>query len=177
MVALLALSAMTISACRKKAVETAPAPANDSPSSNQPAPPPPDNTGGSSRDEATAREARMAEIRRVMGMAIHFAYDRSDLSAEARQALDAKLVILQQNRDMRIVIDGHADEMGSDEYNIALGQRRAAAAKLYLSERDIAASRIEITSYGEEQPVCRDAAEPCYARNRRAEFRIAGGLN
>jgi len=77
-----------------------------------------------------------------------------------------------------IRISGHADERGSSEYNLALGQRRAAAAKRYLVERGVAESRVETTSFGEERPACTSADESCYAQNRRDEFEItAGGPN
>ena len=73
---------------------------------------------------------------------------------------------------MRIRIEGNADERGSDEYNLALGQRRAAAAKRYLVERGIDASRFDLVSYGEERPVCTDHNEDCWQRNRRDDFVI-----
>jgi peptidoglycan-associated lipoprotein len=73
---------------------------------------------------------------------------------------------------MRIRIEGNADERGSDEYNLALGQRRAASAKRYLTERGIAGDRFDLVTYGEEQPVCTEHNETCWQQNRRADFRI-----
>lgn len=70
------------------------------------------------------------------------------------------------------VISGHADERGSDEYNLALGQRRAVAAKRYLVDHGIDATRLGVVSYGEEHPVCTASAEACWSKNRRAEFEI-----
>ena len=70
---------------------------------------------------------------------------------------------------------GHADERGSDEYNLALGQRRAAAAKRYLTQNGIDAARLEVDSLGEERPVCFSSDEDCRARNRRVDFEIIAG--
>ena len=103
---------------------------------------------------------------------IYFDLDRSDLTTEARATLDAKLGILSGTPEVRIRIAGHTDERGSDEYNIALGQRRAAAAKRYLVQRGIDANRIDLVTFGEERPVCRDSYEGCWSQNRRDEFEV-----
>ena len=126
--------------------------------------------------ERIARE-RVEAARRTMEEAIYFGYDRSDLTLEARNTLDAKLPLLGASRDVRILVEGHTDERGSDEYNLALAQRRAAAAKRYLVQRGIASDRIEIRSLGEEQPTCTESNEGCWSRNRRDEIQITtGGL-
>src|SRR5918998_899345 len=106
---------------------------------------------------------------------IHFDFDEADLRGDARSRLDAKLPILLANPGVALRISGHADERGSDEYNLALGQRRAAAAKRYLTERGVADSRIETVSFGEEQPIAGGGDESAYAANRRAEFEVTGG--
>jgi peptidoglycan-associated lipoprotein len=116
------------------------------------------------------------EMRRIMLQPVYFDFDRADLREEARTLLDRKLEILQHHGDIRIRVEGHADERGSDEYNIALGQRRAAAIKRYFTQRGIADNRIEIVSFGEERPVCSEHEESCWWRNRRAEFVILAGL-
>jgi peptidoglycan-associated lipoprotein len=89
--------------------------------------------------------------------------------------LDRKAGVLGANRPIRIRIEGNTDERGSDEYNLALGMRRAAAAKLYLTQRGVDAARIETVSYGEERPVCQEHDESCWAKNRRAEFAVLAG--
>ena len=94
---------------------------------------------------------------------------------EAQAALDRKIPLFQANPSMRIRVTGHADERGSDEYNLALGQRRAAAAKQYLVSRGIAEGRIEIATAGEERPTCEANTEECYQQNRRDEFEIIAG--
>lgn len=128
------------------------------------------------RAEAEARaRAAMEAARRAFATAIYFDYDRSELKPEARAALDAKLPLLRANANVRIRIAGHADERGSDEYNIALGQRRAAAAKAYLVSQGIAADRIDVVSFGEERPAAQGSNETAWAQNRRDEFEIIVG--
>jgi peptidoglycan-associated lipoprotein len=83
--------------------------------------------------------------------------------------------VLTQNTGIRIRISGHTDNRGSDEYNLALGQRRAAAAKRYLTDRGIDGGRIEIVSFGEERPKCTSDDESCWSDNRRDEFEITVG--
>jgi peptidoglycan-associated lipoprotein len=103
---------------------------------------------------------------------IYFDFDKSTIRPDAAATLDAKVPWLQANPGMRIRIEGNADERGSDEYNLALGQRRAASAKRYLVERGIAADRFDLVSYGEERPVCTEHNEACWQQNRRDDFRI-----
>jgi peptidoglycan-associated lipoprotein len=103
---------------------------------------------------------------------IYFDFDKSNIRPDAATTLDAKIPWLQANPGMRIRIEGNADERGSDEYNLALGQRRAASAKKYLVEHGIDASRFDLVSYGEERPVCTDHNEDCWQKNRRDDFVI-----
>ena len=103
---------------------------------------------------------------------IYFDFDKDDIRPDAAATLDRKIPWLQANPGMRIRIEGNADERGSDEYNLALGQRRAAAAKRYLVERGIDAGRFDLVSYGEERPVCTEHDESCWQRNRRDDFVI-----
>lgn len=124
-------------------------------------------------EEAARRDSEM--LRSVVSTAIGFDFDKSDLRDDARANLDAKIPILLANANVTIRVAGHADERGSSEYNLALGQRRAAAAKRYLVERGVAESRIETTSFGEERPVCTDSNEGCWSQNRRDEFEITAG--
>ena len=116
------------------------------------------------RAEREAAERARAAARAALEATIYFSFDRSDLEVEARTTLESKLTILQANPDVRIRIGGHTDERGSDEYNIALGQRRAAAAKRFLTQRGIDAERVEIATFGEEQPVCTESSAECWRR-------------
>jgi peptidoglycan-associated lipoprotein len=125
---------------------------------------------------AAARNAAAAgNLRTTLTAAVHFDYDQSELRPDDRAILDAKIPILQANPSVRIRVAGHTDERGSDEYNLALGQRRAATVKRYLIDHGIADARIETISYGEERPVAQGSDESAYAQNRRAEFEITAG--
>jgi peptidoglycan-associated lipoprotein len=131
------------------------------------------------RAEAEARARAAAEAaRRAFSTAIYFDYDRSELKPEARAALDSKIPLLRANTAVRIRIAGHADERGSDSYNMGLSQRRAASAKAYLVSQGIAADRIETVGFGEERPAAMGSDENAWAQNRRDEFEIiVGGEN
>jgi peptidoglycan-associated lipoprotein len=106
---------------------------------------------------------------------VYFDYDIGELSADARSNLDTKVQILRLNSSVRVRIEGHCDNRGSDEYNIALGQRRAAAARAYMESRGIPASRFETVSLGEEKPAMMGESESAWAKNRRDEFVIIAG--
>ncbi|MEB2285145.1 MAG: peptidoglycan-associated lipoprotein [Polyangiaceae bacterium UTPRO1] len=101
---------------------------------------------------------------------VHFAYDSYELGASARDVLAANAEWLKENRRARTEIEGHCDERGTVEYNLALGAKRAKAVKDYLVSLGVASERLTTISYGEELPLCRDASEQCYARNRRVHF-------
>ena len=126
-------------------------------------------------DAAAQAERDAARLRETLLAVVHFDYDRSELRDDARELLDAKVPILQRNPSVTIRVAGHTDERGSDEYNIALGQRRASTVKDYLVTHGVATARIESISYGEERPVCQQQEETCFAQNRRAEFQITAG--
>lgn len=176
----LALSLVAFSACRKKPVETPP------PVAVQPAP---DRGAGEGMDPAAEEEARrraeeaarmererrVAEARAALTAPIYFEFDQAELSYDARATLDAKVPVLQANPGIRIRISGHTDSRGSDEYNLALSQRRASATKAYLSQQGVDASRIEIVGMGEEQPAVSGENEGAWAQNRRAEFELIAG--
>jgi peptidoglycan-associated lipoprotein len=126
--------------------------------------------------EAAAERARRAEeMRSVLAAMIHFEYDRSDIRSGDAGALDQKVAILVANPGARIRVSGHCDERGSDEYNLALGNRRANSTKQYLVSHGVDASRIETVSFGEERPIAMGRDESSWAQNRRAEFEVIGG--
>lgn len=124
---------------------------------------------------ARDRAAAATRARAALEAAIFFDYDAAEIRGDAKAALDAKLPILRANAGVQIRISGHADERGSDQYNDALGQRRAAAAKRYLTDNGIDGARISIVSYGEQRPATTGADESAWSRNRRAEFEITAG--
>ena len=106
---------------------------------------------------------------------VFFEFDRYDLSEAAIAVLDRKLGVLQGNQRLEIQVAGHCDERGSDEYNLALSGRRAAAVKRYLVEHGVAERRIAVMAYGEERPLDSAHTEESWARNRRAEFVVTTG--
>lgn len=124
-------------------------------------------------EEAERRDSEM--LRATVTTVITFDFNKADLRDDARATLDQKVPILLANSNVTIRIAGHADERGSSEYNLALGQRRAAMAKRYLVERGVAEGRIETTSFGEERPICTESNETCWSQNRRDEFEITAG--
>lgn len=101
---------------------------------------------------------------------IHFDFDKYEIKQEDVPALKKVAEILQKNSKLRVIIEGHCDERGTNEYNFALGQKRANAAKQYLIVLGVSSSKIDIISYGEEKPLCTEQNEACWQKNRRAHF-------
>lgn len=111
----------------------------------------------------------------TIGDRVFFAVDQSNLSAEAIATLDQQASWLLSNPNYTAIIEGHADEQGTREYNLALGARRAASAQEYLISRGVAPNRLSTISYGKERPIEICSNEACYSRNRRAVTVIAAG--
>lgn len=103
---------------------------------------------------------------------VYFDYDQSTLSDQARATLATNATILQIAPALKVSIEGHCDDRGSDEYNLALGERRAQTVRAYLVSLGIAPERLVTISYGEEMPVEKGATEMAWAKNRRAEFKM-----
>jgi peptidoglycan-associated lipoprotein len=101
---------------------------------------------------------------------VYFEYDRYDLSSDARTVLRANADWLKSNSNARVEIEGHCDDRGTNEYNLALGAKRAQSVREYLATLGVAAARLSTISYGEEIPVCREQDESCWKQNRRARF-------
>lgn len=106
---------------------------------------------------------------------VMYDFDRYDLSSDARTTLRANADWLRSNPSVRVEIEGHCDERGTNEYNLALGAKRAQAAREFLTSLGIAADRLSTISYGEEIPVCKEHTEDCWKQNRRARFVILQG--
>jgi peptidoglycan-associated lipoprotein len=100
----------------------------------------------------------------------YFDYDKADVRPDARDALSQTAQFLRSYPQVKVVLEGHCDERGSTEYNLALGDRRAAAAKQFLTSLGISADRMETVSYGKERPFCSASTEECYQQNRRAHI-------
>jgi len=122
--------------------------------------------------EDTMKSETVPSHEHMAGMEkIFFDFDQFTLSAEARKTLGDNAKYLQANGDVQVVIEGHCDERGSDEYNLALGESRALAAKNYLVSLGVSAARLSVISYGEEKPAVQGGTEEAWAQNRRAEFK------
>lgn len=174
--------AVALSACSRKPEPPAPTP--EAPP-QQPTATRPDTAGQGARAaaeaaerERAAREAEAAEVRAALAEMVFFDYDQSSIRSDQQDVLNRKVPLLRANPAIRLRVEGHADERGSVEYNLALSVRRANAIRDYLSGFGIDANRFDIVAMGEERPLEAGASEDAYARNRRGEFHItAGGDN
>jgi peptidoglycan-associated lipoprotein len=189
-IAAFALTLVAVSACKKKP-EPAPAPV----AAPTPAPPPAPRVNQDSIDaarraaaDAAARAAaeaaaqrlaaEAAQVRSTIAQQVYFDFDKYDIRDDQKATLDAKVGILNTNAAVHLRIEGNTDDRGSDAYNLALGQRRAASVQRYLVARGIDAGRLETVSFGKERPAVQGENEDAWAKNRRAEFVItAGGDN
>jgi len=130
-----------------------------------PAPPPAPPTPVTNNNTRTPDE-----VFRLTMVPILFDYDKSNIRVGEESKLLMMATYLKQNTNVRFQIEGHADERGGQEYNIALGDERAVAVKKYLAAQGVAETRMATVSYGEERPICREMTEDCWQRNRRAAF-------
>jgi len=121
-------------------------------------------------NSARSGESKMREM--FVNQDIQFSYDSYEIIPEAKRVLNDKARFMQAHPGLKIIIEGHCDERGSNAYNLALGEKRSKAAAAYLVAMGIEGVRIETVSYGEERPIDMRASEEAYARNRRAHFVI-----
>jgi len=174
----LAAAALLV-ACGKKPAPEQPAPEPPAPAHEEaPPPPPPPAANDDAERMKREAEARAKALRDELGDLIHFEFDKADIRASDQTILDRKAAILAANSTVRLQIAGHCDERGSDEYNLALGNRRAASAKRYLTGKGVAEGRLDVVSYGKERPLDPGHTEDAWARNRRDErmARLLGRL-
>ena len=173
--AAVAILAIGLGACGKKKVEAPPRPM-------VPETPPPAPPQAAPRDVVSQED----EYKRLLGMSsdeinrlgllpnIHFDFDRADIREGDRQILARNAETLKKFDFLRITVEGHCDERGTVEYNLALGERRSRAAIDYLMQLGVPAERLKSVSYGKEVPLCREASEDCWGRNRRGTFTVTG---
>jgi peptidoglycan-associated lipoprotein len=131
---------------------------------NVPPPPPPRDT------PPPPPTVSISELFRRNVQDILFDYDKSDIRPDQVSRLQSNAAFLKDHPEVRFTVDGNADERGSQEYNLGLGDRRANTVKEFLAMQGIGGNRVNTVSYGEERPVCRDQSEDCYQKNRRAGF-------
>ena len=161
-------AALILGACthKQEAVNTAPPPAP--PPATQPAPAPVTSSiiPGSAED-----------FRVNVGDTVHFDFDQYNVQESDKAVLGRQAAWLAKYPAVRVTIEGHCDERGTREYNLALGARRANAVKEFLVSQGVSTARVETVSYGKERPVCTQSDEACWAQNRRGVTTITGGAN
>ena len=160
---------LVLGACthKQEAVNTAPPPVAPPPATQ---PPPPPVT--SSIIPGSAEDFRVN-----VGDTVHFALDQYNVEDNDKQILGRQAAWLAKYPSVRVTVEGHADERGTREYNLALGARRANAVKEALVAQGVAAGRLETVSYGKERPICTESGEDCWSQNRRGVSVITGGAN
>ena len=121
----------------------------------------------SSTGRQGASSSVASEFERVVGDKVFFAYDSASLSTEAKSTLMRQAVWLTEHKTFNLTVEGHCDERGTREYNIALGERRAAAVKNFLTSQGVESARIETVSYGKERPAVMGTNEEAWSKNRR----------
>lgn len=177
--ALLLATALTVGACAKKPVEPpAPAPTVEpapTPTTPPPPPPPPAPTPAPAPPPLTEDQLfermTLAELNAASPLAdVFFAYDSTDLDGDARAILQKNAEWLKRRTSTKVLVEGHADSRGTNEYNLALAERRADSARDYLVSLGISNDRMTVVSKGEEQPACTEDTESCWQENRRAHF-------
>ena len=161
----------------KKVGPPAPAPTTPPPAETKPAPPPPPPAPPAAaaapaptEDELFAKKTldQLNDERPLED--VYFSYDQMNLSEEARASLQKNMTFLKRWPSTKIMVEGHADSRGTNEYNLALGERRAASVRDYLVSLGLPADRVTMVSKGEEQPFCREETESCWRENRRGHF-------
>ena len=174
------LAGVTLAACHHNPKPQPPAPAAVTPPpppATTPTPPPPPppapvatKTAPPTEDEIF-RNKTLDQLNAEKPLTdTFFALDSTELTADARSAVQKNVDWMKRWTSTKVMVEGHADSRGTNEYNFALSERRAASVRDYLVSLGVSASRIAIVSKGEEQPVCTDETEDCWARNRRGHF-------
>ena len=161
-------AALVLGACthRQEAVNTAPPPAPPPAAKPAPAPVTSNVIPGSAED-----------FRVNVGDTVHFDFDQYNVKDSDRTILTRQAAWLAKYPAVRVTVEGHADERGTREYNLALGARRANAVKEYLVSQGVSTARVETVSYGKERPICTQSDEACWAQNRRGVTTITAGAN
>ena len=160
---------LVLGACthKQEAVNTAP----------PPAPPPRAAAAAPAPVTSTIIPGSAEDFRVNVGDTVHFAFDQYNVEDADRSILSRQAAWLQRYPQVRVSVEGHADERGTREYNLALGARRANAVKEFLVAQGVSTGRIETVSYGKERPICTESNEGCWAQNRRGVTVITGGVN
>ena len=130
--------------------------------------------GNSGSSESGIQESRLRSFKVSTSLKdIHFKFDKYDLDSDSKRILQGNAEFLKSNQDLQVEIQGHSDERGTNNYNIALGERRAHSTKKYLVSQGVDSSNVNVISYGEEKPFCFSSDETCWFQNRRAHFMVS----
>ncbi|HWY15449.1 MAG TPA: peptidoglycan-associated lipoprotein Pal [Rhizomicrobium sp.] len=136
---------------------------------------PPPATSTQNQVETTVVPGSVQDFRVNVGDTVHFDYDKYEINGQDRELLQRQAQWLQKYAQVRVTVEGHCDERGTREYNLALGARRANAVKEYLVSVGVSSARVDTISYGKERPVCTGSDESCWAQNRRGVTTITSG--
>jgi peptidoglycan-associated lipoprotein len=130
--------------------------------------------GNSGPSESGIQESRVRSFKVSTSLKdIHFKFDKYDLDSDSKRILQGNAEFLKSNQGLQVEIQGHSDERGTNNYNIALGERRAHSTKKYLVSQGVDSSNVNVISYGEEKPFCFSSDETCWFQNRRAHFMVS----
>ncbi|HEY1613704.1 MAG TPA: peptidoglycan-associated lipoprotein Pal [Rhizomicrobium sp.] len=157
-------SALLIAACttKPKPVEAPPAEA-------------PATTSAPAQVQSSVMPGSVQDFRVNVGDTVHFDYDKYNVTSEDKDVLQRQASWLQKYPQVRVTVEGHCDERGTREFNLALGARRANAVKEYLVSLGVSSARLDTISYGKERPMCTESDESCWAQNRRGVTTITSG--
>ena len=163
-VAMLAMMLMLGVGCAKKQVESQP--------QVQPATMEQGGVKGEDMEAAAKKKAMQQAMDTITNERIYFDFDKFELKAESKEVLKKKAELLKKYPTFKVLIEGHCDERGTEEYNLGLGEKRAKVAMEFLVIQGVDVARLKIVSYGEERPVCTEKTESCWSKNRRDEFKV-----
>jgi len=145
------------------------------PAPEAPPPPPAPSSAVQGQVESTVVPGSVQDFRVNVGDTVHFDYDKYAITSEDRDILQRQAAWLQKYSQVRVSIEGHCDERGTREFNLALGARRANAVKEYLVSLGVSSARVGTISYGKERPMCTESSESCWSQNRRGVTTITSG--
>jgi peptidoglycan-associated lipoprotein len=174
---------VALTACPKKKPETPPAdvdvvttPVEPTPTQVDDVPPPPEPIDDMTEEELPSDLVDLNRFIAERGLVsdVYFDYDAASLSDRSRDTLANNAAWMREHPEYTFTVEGHADERGTNDYNLALGQERAASASSYLQSLGVDAGRLRNISYGEERPVCTESFESCWSQNRRVHFVVSG---
>jgi peptidoglycan-associated lipoprotein len=172
-----------VTACPKKPPATPPddvdvvtTPVEPEPVVEEVAPPEPEPTEDMTEEQLPSDLVELNRFLAERGLVadVYFDYDQASLSQQSRDTLAQNAGWMREHPEYTFTVEGHADERGTNDYNLALGQERAASASNYIGSLGVDAGRLNNISYGEERPVCTATAESCWSQNRRVHFVVSG---